>query len=89
MPNDITRPGEGEAAAKQPTGVSARARRSYAWAGLVAGIGYLVGAILGGVGTAALVEKLGWSMAFQTMAAAAVIAVMAAWRLTRAEVAPT
>ena len=38
MPNDISRPGEGETVAKRPKGVSARARRSYAWAALVAGI---------------------------------------------------
>ena len=38
MPNDISRPGEGEAVAKRPQGVSAQARRSYAWAALVAGI---------------------------------------------------
>lgn len=52
-------------------------------AGLLDGIGYLVGAFLGGVGTAAAVQYLGWSTAFGLMAGGAGLAIIGAWRLTR------
>ncbi len=54
-------------------------------AGVVDGIGYVAGAALGGVGAAAVVQARGWSTAFGVMAAASALAVVAAWRLTRAE----
>jgi sugar phosphate permease len=54
-------------------------------AGVVDGIGYVAGAALGGVGAAAVVQARGWSTAFGVMAGASALAVVAAWRLTRAE----
>ncbi len=54
-------------------------------AGLVDGIGYVVGAALGGVGAAALAQAHGWPVAFGYMAGAAALAVVAAGHLIRAE----
>lgn len=54
-------------------------------AGLVDGIGYVVGAALGGVGAAALAQSQGWPTAFGYMAAASAAAVFAAMHLMRAE----
>ena len=54
-------------------------------AGVIDGIGYVVGATLGGVGAAAVAQAEGWPTAFGCMAIAAAVAVVAAWRLTRVE----
>ena len=54
-------------------------------AGLVDGVGYLVGSILGGVGAAAVVQSQGWPFAFGIMTVFAVVAVAAAYTLSRNE----
>lgn len=61
-------------------------RRSAAIAaGVVDGLGYVVGAILGGVGFAAVVRDQGWPTAFGILAVFSLLAMGATWFLGRAE----
>jgi OPA family glycerol-3-phosphate transporter-like MFS transporter len=53
-------------------------------AGLVDGIGYLLGPLFGSLGVASLIQRLGWNAAFVALACASLVSVVAAYFFLRA-----
>lgn len=53
-------------------------------AGLVDGIGYLLGPLFGSLGVASLIQRVGWQAAFTALSAAAGVSVIAAWFFLKA-----